>query len=522
MTPRLSISVRHLLPVACLALTPIAPGGVEAQTSDWPESCRLEVPTIFDRPIRIVNEPLPVPDVPRHEPVLGIEGRLVEVEDGVRLWVEEVGEGPPLLLISGGPGTSHHYFHPHLVPASAFARLIYVDLRGVGQSDRVRPEGGYGVGSAVDDLEALREALDLQSWSILGNSFGGIIAQQYAVDHPERIDAMVLTSSAIAADVDLGIGVRQRDFMSAEEMARVEALYTVEGARVAPVHGEHFSEEEQREVVFNAFMNGDWKRRHLCEMSVDEIARFARYEFVHDANYYDEMIASWQSLDLREELRELQIPTLIIEGRWDLAFAEWKPERMRRAFPQARLVMLEDAGHTLFEDDPQGFFSALQDFMADVHAAPRADDAPSADAGAPVALTRAHARAAAAGAREEARANGWAMVVAVLDEAGVPLLVERMDGAQPASVEIALAKARAAWGFRRPTAEMEGWVRDGATHLLGLPGIVPIEGGVPIRIDGRVVGAIGVSGATSREDGLAAKAALRGLSAILDRPARLP
>jgi uncharacterized protein GlcG (DUF336 family) len=106
-------------------------------------------------------------------------------------------------------------------------------------------------------------------------------------------------------------------------------------------------------------------------------------------------------------------------------------------------------------------------------------------------------------------------VTAVLDGGGYPILVDRMDGAQPASVEIALAKARAAFEFRRPTAVMQGWVQDGATHLLGLPGIVPVEGGVPIRVDGRVIGAVGVSGATAREDGVAAAAALRALGAAL-------
>ncbi|MEQ9570159.1 MAG: alpha/beta hydrolase, partial [Longimicrobiales bacterium] len=297
-------------------------------------SCRLNEATIFDRPVRIVEERLPVPEVERHEPGLGIEGRFVEIDGGVRLWVEEIGEGPPLLLIPGGPGTSLHYFHPHMSAAASFSRLIYVDLRGVGLSDRVRPEGGYSVASAVSDLESLRQALGLESWAVLGNSFGGVIAQQYAVDHPGRLDALVLTSSAVAMDEDLGIGVRQRDFMSAREIARLDELYTVDGRRVAPVHGADFSEAEQREVIYNAFVNGDWKRRHLCRMSDEEIARFARYEFVHDANYYPEMIASWQALDLRTELGELRTPTLIIEGRWDLAFAEWKPERMRRLFPR--------------------------------------------------------------------------------------------------------------------------------------------------------------------------------------------
>ncbi len=495
------------------ALTALPVSTLVAAQGPWPESCRLHRPTIFDRPVEIHDEMLPVPEVSRHEEALGLEGRLVEISGGVRLWVEEVGEGPPLLLVSGGPGTSHHYFHPDLIPAASFARLIYVDLRGVGRSDRVRPPGGYTVSSAVDDLEALRRALGVESWSILGYSYGGVVAQLYALEHPERLDRLVMASTAVPMDVDVGLGIRQRDFMSAEEVARVEEIYTVDSELGPPVHSDRVPEALQRSLLFNAFLNGDWKRRHLCRMSRSEIARFARYELVHDRDYYREMVESGSVLDLTGRFDEFQVPTLILEGRWDLAFAPWKAEVMRERYPRAEVVVLEEAGHTLFEDDPTGFFGALRRFMGDERSAPGPRHPPFT-----ATLTVDAARAAVAGALEEARGHGWKMVFAVLDVGGHPVLVERMDGAPPASVAIALEKARAALAFRRPTREMETWVRGGDTHLLGLPGIVPVEGGVPVRVEGRVLGAVGVSGASSAEDGRAAAAALRAVSAILDLP----
>jgi uncharacterized protein GlcG (DUF336 family) len=95
--------------------------------------------------------------------------------------------------------------------------------------------------------------------------------------------------------------------------------------------------------------------------------------------------------------------------------------------------------------------------------------------------------------------------VAVLDDGGHPILVERMDGTQTASVEIAIAKARSAAGFRRPTREMAGWIAGGETALLALPGLLPVEGGVPLLWNGQVVGALGVSGATAEQDGAVAR-----------------
>jgi uncharacterized protein GlcG (DUF336 family) len=127
-------------------------------------------------------------------------------------------------------------------------------------------------------------------------------------------------------------------------------------------------------------------------------------------------------------------------------------------------------------------------------------------------LTLEDGRRIAAAAQAHARSNGWHVVVTVLDEGGHAILLERMDGTQTASVEIALAKARSAAAFRRPTREMADWVAGGNVGLLALPGLVPVEGGLPLIIDGQTVGAVGVSGATARQDGEAAQAGAAALT----------
>jgi len=129
-------------------------------------------------------------------------------------------------------------------------------------------------------------------------------------------------------------------------------------------------------------------------------------------------------------------------------------------------------------------------------------------------LTLEDGRRIAAAVQEQARTNGLRVVVAVLDEGGHAILLERMDGTQTASVEIALAKARSAAAFRRPTREMAEWVTGGNVGLMALPGLVPVEGGVPLIVDGVVVGAVGVSGATARQDGEAAQAGVAVFSKV--------
>jgi uncharacterized protein GlcG (DUF336 family) len=126
--------------------------------------------------------------------------------------------------------------------------------------------------------------------------------------------------------------------------------------------------------------------------------------------------------------------------------------------------------------------------------------------GAPISLE--DAKKAAAAALAEARKNNWAMAVAVVDIGGDLVYFEKMDGTQTGSVNVALGKARSAALFKRPTKVFQDIVASGGSGLriLRLEGAVPIEGGVPLVMDGKIVGAIGLSGAASDQDGQCAKA----------------
>ena len=118
------------------------------------------------------------------------------------------------------------------------------------------------------------------------------------------------------------------------------------------------------------------------------------------------------------------------------------------------------------------------------------------------------ARKLAALSVAEAGRNGWKMAIAVVDIAGDLVYFEKMDGTQVASVNIAQDKARSSVRFKRPTKAMQDILAGGGAgvRFLALQGAVPVEGGLPIVMDGKIVGAIGASGGTSEQDGQAAKA----------------
>jgi glc operon protein GlcG len=117
-----------------------------------------------------------------------------------------------------------------------------------------------------------------------------------------------------------------------------------------------------------------------------------------------------------------------------------------------------------------------------------------------------------AAAEAEAVRNDWTVAIAIVDAGGDLLLFHRRDGTQLASIDIAIGKAKTAARFRRPTKALEDAVLGGRAVLLALDDLTPLEGGVPIVIDGEVVGAIGVSGVTSQQDAVIAEAGVRAVT----------
>jgi uncharacterized protein GlcG (DUF336 family) len=116
------------------------------------------------------------------------------------------------------------------------------------------------------------------------------------------------------------------------------------------------------------------------------------------------------------------------------------------------------------------------------------------------------ARKVAAAAEAEAKKNNWNVVIAIVDDGGNLLYLQRMDGTQTGSIQVAIDKAKTAQAFKRPTKVFEDAIAGGRNAILGLNGALPLEGGLPIKVGDQVIGAIGVSGVTAQQDGQIAKA----------------
>ena len=126
------------------------------------------------------------------------------------------------------------------------------------------------------------------------------------------------------------------------------------------------------------------------------------------------------------------------------------------------------------------------------------------------------ARVAMSASEAEARRNGWNVVIAVVDDGGHAILLQRLDNAQTSSIDTAVAKARAAVAWKRPSRLLEESINNGRTAFLSISqGMGLLQGGVPVEIDGSVIGAVGVSGVKASDDEIIALAGVNALKAAL-------
>lgn len=338
--------------VTSFAVLLLASASLADETAEVPRE------SVLDRKVHLEDEL--VLQLPEVQPLCrSFAGKQRKVDVGeCKLYCEVEGDAAPLVLLHGGPGATHHEFHPHFSRASDSANVIYYDQRGCGQSDAEPGPDGYSVEQAANDLEKLRQRLGIDRWVVLGHSYGGLLAQVYATKFPDRVSGLVLVSSSLAMSVR-GRSPRWPGYLSNEERVKIGEVRR---------HGE-LSVAQQ---IYNAFLNGDWKRQNFYRPTREEIARQAVYGWKPAPGFRDAMGRSIAQIDLKGAFDRCPIPTLIIEGTYDLSWNTDKPEILHKNHPQANLVMVDLAGHSPFADSPARFFGTLRKFMDSLPEAPPA------------------------------------------------------------------------------------------------------------------------------------------------------
>src|SRR6202045_2752978 len=140
------------------------------------------------------------------------------------IYYMQIGIGKPLVILDGGPGASHEYLLPHLLPLARNNRLIFIDERGSGRSQRLENPSGYTVENMVEDVEAVRQALGLGQISLLGHSYGGLLAQAYALKYQKNLSALILGSTFASTKAINQVFLRMKEKMPADVRDHINKL----------------------------------------------------------------------------------------------------------------------------------------------------------------------------------------------------------------------------------------------------------------------------------------------------------
>ena len=311
--------------------------------------------SIFDRIVSIPKElVLDIPYLPPScDDIPGLKKGLVAVNNG-EIFYEEEGHGIPIVLISGGPGGTHHGFHPYFSQINDFARVIYYDQRGTGKSSKDDTGKTYTIKQAIEDLESLRKTLKIDKWAVLGWSYGGLLGQCYALTYPERVIGLVLVASSHGLYESITKSERENLFISQEERDAIARIknQSVEG-KITPAQS-----------AYNQYLAGDWKRQSYCKPAKEDFIRTMLYGWNPAPGFEELMRAEENKINLEGKFDDFKIPTLIIEAKWDLLW--WNSDRaelMCENHPNGKVEIFEKSGHKIFADEPKKFFSLLKKFL---------------------------------------------------------------------------------------------------------------------------------------------------------------
>lgn len=297
--------------------------------------------------------------------VMKIDEGYVDVSD-VLIYYKAFGNGPPLMILHGGPGASHDYFLPHLLPLARNNRLVFIDERGSGKSGKLEDPKLYTVANMVEDAEGIRRALHLGKINLLGHSCGGVLAQAYALKYQKNLSHLVLCSTFHSTRQLNEVFNTMKAKMTPELRQRIDQL---EKAGLFG-HGKPFEQNRYP----SDYMVAAWGEGYFPYL----------YQTRPDANFdpgqtgnmawdlYREMWGSHGEfvvdgnltcVEYANQLPSIKVPTLITVGDHD----ECDPsiaKAMRAVIPGSKLVILPGSGHMTFVDQPALFMRAVDDFLS--------------------------------------------------------------------------------------------------------------------------------------------------------------
>jgi proline iminopeptidase len=300
-----------------------------------------------------------------HANVYPIQEGFVDAH-GVLIYYKIVGRGAPLMIVHGGPGASHDYFLPYLMTLARSNKIIFIDERGSGRSEKIEDVTQYTVENMVEDVEAVRQALNLGKISLMGHSYGGVLAQAYALKYQKNLTHLILGSTFPSTSAMNEVLAHEKQQMPADKREKLDAFEKAGLFGNGKVWEKGRYPNEYAELAW-----GDGYFPFLYQKHPDPNYDPVAGNTTNSWDLYREMWGSHgefvidgnlKSVEYTDQLSSIHVPTLVICGDHD----ESDPSLSRTMHDKiagSKLVIVPQAGHLVFVDQPTLYLKTIDDFL---------------------------------------------------------------------------------------------------------------------------------------------------------------
>jgi proline iminopeptidase len=284
--------------------------------------------------------------------------------NGAKLYVLSVGKGEPLIIIPGGPGNNHlGYRRFDSFSVKGNIRLIYYDAFGRGKSDTAKHVKEYSINRDVEDIEGLRKILNLEKISLLGHSYGSLVAQRYAIKYGSKLSHLIIANGFHSA-----VMWQENDNNSNHE---IKTNYPEVWQELMAIRKKGtVSSSQQHQDIYGRVPYG-----FLYAYNPDNFAdrgKSKSYPNPFNTKLYYQLVGAdgdfivgndIGKFDVRQQLKTLKMPVLIVAGRYDRVAVPWMQLQYKQFCPQAKFIMFEKSGHNPQVEEPEKYFPAIVDFL---------------------------------------------------------------------------------------------------------------------------------------------------------------
>jgi proline iminopeptidase len=286
--------------------------------------------------------------------------------NGAKLWVVSFGNGDPLIIIPGGPGGAHPSYRS-FDSLYKTATLVYFDAFGRGRSDTAKDVKEYTIERDIEDIEGLRQAMHFDKINILGHSYGGVVAQGYAVKYPQHIKHLILANTFHSF-----VMWQENDDNSNREIK--ENYPEIWDTLMKIRNRGYISSDPLHQQIYSGvpygFLYGYNPDNFLPKKGVKY---YRDYPNPNNTKLYYQMVgkdgdfivgSDIGNFDYRKKLKDLTMPVLIYGGRYDRVAVPWMMIKFKEYCPQAQFVMFEHSGHNPQVEEPEKDFQVIRDFLS--------------------------------------------------------------------------------------------------------------------------------------------------------------